>query len=903
LYINLNFTPLALTQNEFMTAEHQRLAVNAAKQIPLERWGPYLSDRQWGTVREDYGPYGDAWHYFPYDHAHCRAYRWGEDGLGGISDFFQNLCFAVSLWNGKDTILKERLFGLGNSQGNHGEDVKELYYYLDNIPSHYYMEFLYKYPQQAFPYEKIISENQKRSKLEPEYELLDTGVFDKNEYFDVRITYAKQSSTDIFIKINILNRGDKAAPITVLPTLWFYNRWNQTEKKPVITARDKFSVKATYKRLGSYYLYFQPPKDRLFTDNETNTEKVSGIPNATPFVKDAFHDAVINKKNVNELRAKKSGTKFAPVYEYNIEGGKSKDIYLRLSNKLSDNPFATGFEYIFNLRKEEANSFYNAIIPGTDNEDLYNIQRQALAGILWSKQYYHFDVERWLSTSDGITPVNPGKQNGRNHDWKHLKNQDIIAMPDKWEYPWYAAWDLAFHCIPMAMVDPTFAKHQLLLIMREWYMKPDGQLPAYEWNFSDVNPPVQAWAALQVYIIEKNKTGKGDINFLKRIFQKLLINFTWWVNRKDASGNNLFEGGFLGLDNIGVFNRSIQLPGQMQLEQADGTSWMGMYALNMMDIALEIAMVDRAFEDTATKFFEQFVLIAEALNEQGMWNEDDKFFYDTLAIAGSPPLQLRIHSIVGLTTLFAVSIIEKKMLDKLSDFKKRISWFENYRLKNNKYWPNEEHSDGEQILLSLIPQQRLIYLLERLLNESEFLSEGGIRALSKYHEANPYSVKIDGVEYTIQYDPGDSTSNFFGGNSNWRGPVWMPINYIIIQSIRKYGEFYGDSLLVEYPVGSGNKMNLMQVADELTQRVISLFRKDNNGDRRLHGDYNWFYRQPGNEHLLLFFEYFHGDSGSGLGASHQTGWTAVVAELIQEAENKKKRAEVPAPVISGGLED
>ena len=888
-----------------MTAEHQRLAVNAAKQIPLEQWGPYLSDRQWGTVREDYGPYGDAWHYFPYDHAHCRAYRWGEDGLGGISDFFQNLCFAVSLWNGKDAILKERLFGLGNSQGNHGEDVKELYYYLDNIPTHYYMEFLYKYPQQAFPYEKIIAENQKRTKLEPEYELLDTGVFDNDEYFDVRITYAKQSSTDIFIKINILNRGAKAAPITVLPTLWFYNRWNQTEKKPIITARDKFSVKATYKRLGSYYLYFQPANDRLFTDNETNTQKVSGVPNETPFVKDAFHDAIINKQNLNELRSKKSGTKFAPVYQYNIEGGKSKDIYLRLSNKICDNPFTTGFEYIFDLRREEADAFYTAIIPETGNKDLYNIQRQALAGMLWSKQYYHFDVERWLTTTDGITPVNPGKQNGRNHDWKHLKNQDIIAMPDKWEYPWYAAWDLAFHCIPLAMVDPTFAKHQLLLIMREWYMKPDGQLPAYEWNFSDVNPPVQAWAALQVYLIEKNKTGKGDINFLKRIFQKLLINFTWWVNRKDASGNNLFEGGFLGLDNIGVFNRSIQLPGQIQLEQADGTSWMGMYALNMMDIALEIAMVDLAFEDTATKFFEQFVLIAEALNEQGMWNEDDKFFYDTLAIAGSPPLQLRIHSIVGLTTLFAVSIIEKKMLDKLSDFKKRISWFENYRLKNNKYWPNEEHSDGEQILLSLIPQQRLIYLLERLLNETEFLSDGGIRALSKYHEANPYSVKIDGVEYAIQYDPGDSTSNFFGGNSNWRGPVWMPINYIIIQSIRKYGEFYGDSLLVECPVGSGTKMNLMQVADELTQRVVSLFTKDDSGDRKLHGVHNWFYKKPGNEELVLFFEYFHGDNGNGLGASHQTGWTAVVAELIQEAENRKKQSQAPAPtpVISEGLPD
>ncbi|MET0244445.1 MAG: glucosidase, partial [Flavitalea sp.] len=792
-------------------------------------------------------------------------------------------------------------FGLGNSQGNHGEDVKELYYYLDNIPTHYYMDFLYKYPQQEFPYQKLIDENAKKSKLEPEYEILDTGIFDNNEYFDVKITYAKQSSTDIFIKISVTNRGTAAAPITVLPTLWFYNRWNESEKKPSITVRDKYSVKATYKRLGNYYLYYQPAKDRFFTENETNTEKVSNTPNETPFVKDAFHDAIINKKNLAELRAKKSGTKFSPVYEHTIEGGKTKDIYLRLSNKITDNPFASGFEYIFNLRKEEADSFYNSIIACKDNPDLYQIQRQALAGVLWSKQYYHFDVERWLATSDGITPVNSGKQNGRNHEWKHLKNQDVIAMPDKWEYPWYAAWDLAFHCIPLAMVDPTFAKHQLLLIMREWYMKPDGQLPAYEWNFSDVNPPVQAWAALEVYKIEQQKTGKGDIDFLKRVFQKLLINFTWWVNRKDAAGNNLFEGGFLGLDNIGVFNRSAQLPGQIQLEQADGTSWMGMYALNMMDMALEIAMVDRAFEDTATKFFEQFVLIAEALNEQGMWNEDDKFFYDTLAIAGSPPLQLRIHSIVGLTTLFAVSIIEKKMLDKLTDFKKRISWFENYRLKNNKYWPNEEHSDGEQILLSLVPQKRLVFLLERLLSESEFLSDGGIRALSKYHEANPYSVKLDGVEYYIQYDPGDSTSNFFGGNSNWRGPVWMPINYIIIQSIRKYGEFYGDALLVEYPMGSGNKINLMQVADELTQRVISLFRQEPDNARKLHGEYNWFYQQPGNEHLVVFYEYFHGDNGNGLGASHQTGWTALVAELIQEAEiNKKNPDPHKLPEIQDG---
>jgi hypothetical protein len=866
-----------------MTAEHQRLAVNAAKKIPLEQWGPYLSERQWGTVREDYSPYGDAWHYFPYDQSHFRTYYWGEDGLAGISDFFQNLCFAVALWNGKDAVLKERLFGLGNKEGNHGEDVKELYYYLDNLPSHYYMEYLYKYPQQEFPYKKLLEENRKRSKEEPEYELLDTGVFDKDEYFDVHVTYAKQNSKDIFIRINIQNRAAVAAEITVLPTLWFYNRWNQAEqeKKPVIATRDRNSVKASHSRLGPYYLYFQPPKYSLFTENETNTEKHSGTPNKTPFVKDAFHDAVIHKKNLDLLKEKKSGTKFAPVYHYNIEPGGTRSIYLRLSNKIMESPFAGDTAGIFDSRKKEADAFYKSILPSNISQEMATVQRQALAGLLWSKQYYHYDVERWLTTSDGITPVNPGKLNGRNHEWKHLKNQDIIAMPDKWEYPWYAAWDLAFQSIAMALIDPVFAKHQLLLIMREWYMKPDGQIPAYEWNFSDVNPPVQAWAALEVYRIEKERTGKGDIGFLKRIFQKLLINFTWWINRKDANGNNMFEGGFLGLDNIGVFDRSHRLGGDMQLEQADGTSWMGMYALNMMDMALEIAMKDDSFEDTATKFFEQFVLIAEALNEQGMWNEDDKFFYDTLSIAGSP-MQLRIQSIVGLTTLFAVSIIEKKTLLKLADFKKRINWFENYRLKNKRYWPNEEHSDGEQILLSLVPQKRLVHLLERLLNEAEFLSSGGIRALSKYHEQNPYTVNIGGIDYHIKYDPGDSTSDFFGGNSNWRGPVWIPINYLIIQSIRRYGKFYGETLLVEYPIGSGKQMNLEQVADELTRRVVSLFQSDNLGKRPLHGKYNWFYQKPANRELLLFYEYFHGDTCHGLGASHQTGWTSLISELISE---------------------
>jgi hypothetical protein len=871
-----------------MTAEHQRLAVNAAKKIPLEQWGPYLSERQWGTVREDYSAHGDAWQYFPYDQAHYRTYCWGEDGLAGISDFFQNLCFAVALWNGKDPVLKERLFGLGNKQGNHGEDVKELYYYLDNIPTHYYMEYLYKYPQQEFPYKALLDENRRRSKDEPEYEILDTGVFDNNEYFDVTITYAKQNAKDIFIRINIRNRHTKPAEITVAPTLWFYNRWNYDgqEKKPVIMARNKTSVKAVHSRLGSYYLYFQPPQYCLFTENETNTEKVSGVPNKTPFVKDAFHDAIIKGVNRELLHQRGSGTKFAPVYHYTIGAGESRALYLRLSNKIMENPFSGGGPGIFAARKDEADAFYQSILPPNISPEMASVQRQALAGLLWSKQYYHFDVERWLTTSDGVTPVNAGKLYGRNHEWRHLKNQDIIAMPDKWEYPWYAAWDLAFQSISMALVDPVFAKHQLLLIMREWYMKPDGQIPAYEWNFSDVNPPVQAWAALQVYRIEKERTGKGDIGFLKRIFQKLLINFTWWINRKDANGNNMFEGGFLGLDNIGVFNRSHQLSNDMQLEQADGTSWMGMYALNMMDMALEIAIKDEAFEDTATKFFEHFVLIAEALNEQGMWNEDDRFFYDTLSIAGEP-VQLRIQSIVGLTTLFAVSVIDRKTLLKLGDFKKRITWFENYRLKNKRYWPNEKHSDGEQILLSLVPQKRVVFLLERLLNEAEFLSDGGIRALSKYHEEHPYTINIGGIDYTIKYDPGDSTSDFFGGNSNWRGPVWIPINYLIIQSIRQFGKFYGEGLMVEYPVGSKNKLNLQQVADELTRRVISLFEKDAKGKRPLHGKYNWFYQRPGNEHLLLFYEYFHGDTCHGLGASHQTGWTSLVAELISELSSRR----------------
>ncbi len=831
-----------------MNPELQRLHINQGKRVPLEPWGPYLTERQWGTVREDYSDNGDAWGYFPFDHAHCRAYRWGEDGIAGISDFFQNLCFAIALWNGKDGILKERLFGLGNYQGNHGEDVKELYYYLDNLPTHYYMEHLYKYPQAAFPYEQIISENRKRSRQEPEYEILDTGVFSENRYFDVHTTYAKHHSSDISIRIRITNRGDEKAELTVLPTLWFYNRWQYDagHKKPVITVRDGQSVRASHRRLGTYYLYFPKPDDLLMTDNETNHKKIGGADDGNRFTKDAFHRVIIDGEDPKPFRRKKTGTKCAPVYRLSLEPGASHTILLRLCEKQLDSPFDPDDASIFDQRKAEADAFYDELLSTEAGSERRKIQRQAIAGLLWSKQYYHYDVERWLNTSDGITPVNKGKQSGRNHDWKHLKNQDIISMPDKWEFPWYAAWDLAFQCIPMALADPCFAKNQLLLIMREWYMKPDGQLPAYEWNFSDVNPPVQAWAALQAYYIEKDKTGKGDIEFLKKVFHKLLINFTWWINRKDPNGNNMFEGGFLGLDNIGVFNRSSALPGQVSLEQADGTAWMGMYALNMLDIALEIAMKDTSFEDTATKFFEQFVLIAEALNVHGMWNQEDGFYYDMLAIQGTHPMQLRIQSVVGLTSLFAVSVIQKKVTDKLHDFKKRITWFENYRRKNGLFWPNEEHGERDEILLSLIPKERLVSLLTRLLNEAEFLSPTGIRALSKYHKENPYTVHINGTDYTISYDPGDSTSDFFGGNSNWRGPVWIPMNYLIIRSIRQYGEFYGDQLTMECPAGSGRSMNLVEVADELTRRLVCLFEKDDRGERPVFGEYAKFYTRPEN---------------------------------------------------------
>ncbi|MFD2524035.1 MGH1-like glycoside hydrolase domain-containing protein [Emticicia soli] len=887
-----------------MTSEQERLDINAQKEVPLEKWGPYLSERQWATVREDYSINGDAWNYFPHDHARSRVYRWGEDGLGGISDSRQNLCFALALWNGKDSILKERLFGLTNGEGNHGEDVKELYYYLDNVPTHYYMKYLYQYPQEAFPYEKLIEENRNRGRKQPEYELLDTGVFDNNKYFDVFVEYAKNNSDDICIQIEVVNRGNENAKFWVLPTLWFRNRWayGDLQTKPIIQTHTDACVRASHETLGDYFLYFQPAKNTLFTENETNLERVFGAANSSPFVKDAFHEAICqnNTELYELLKSNKQGTKFAPVYELNIESHSSEKIVLRLTSTENVDPFNHSFSQIFSDRRQEAQEFYQQFVPQNAHNatteldqstnaklvDLTNIQRQAFAGLLWSKQYYNYDIERWLEGDPNqISPPNE-RFVGRNAEWIHLKNQDVISMPDKWEYPWYAAWDLAFHCIPMAMLDPTFAKNQLILITREWYMSPNGQIPAYEWNFSDVNPPVHAWSALSIYHIECTLRGRGDVNFLKRIFQKLLINFTWWANREDENGNNIFTGGFLGLDNIAVIDRD-NLPLNSHLEQVDATAWMAMYALNMMDIALEIAQHDPSFEDTATKFYEHFVLIAESLNE-GLWDVDDNFFYDLLYTQGGKITPMQVRSIVGLSVLFAVSIIDQKKISNLPDFKKRIRYIRDYRIKANKFLPSEQMADDGNILLTLVNRAMLTKLLQVMLNEDEFLSAGGIRALSRYYKQNPYSVNVQGIDHTINYVSGDSDSGMFGGNSNWRGPVWMPINYLIIKALKKYHQFYGDDFKVEFPTGSGKLMNLNEVSGALANRLVSIFERNEAGERPVHGAYQEFYKRPGNKDLLLFYEYFDGDSARGVGASHQTGWTAVIAELINQAVWEKE---------------
>jgi hypothetical protein len=803
----------------------------------------------------------------------------------------------VTLWNGRDPILKERLFGLSGSEGNHGEDVKELYYYLDSTPTHSYMKHLYKYPQAEYPYADLVHTNRSRSRYDPEYELLDTGIFNGGKYFDVFTEYAKADAEDMAIRITVHNRGNDTAYVALLPTLWMRNLWSfgLMKEKPAIellAVNDSYgAAKTSHEQIGSHHFYFEKPVATLFTENETNTERLFGQPNASPYVKDAFHKAVI-EKDLDTLRDNNQGTKFAPFFEFNIPASSSVTVRLRLCrHQLAINPFDRGFDELFAARIQEADEFYLNTSTTSDKE-LFNIQRQAFAGMLWSKQYFNIDIPRWLNGDPGQPAPPASRKTGRNYHWHSLNNEDIISMPDKWEYPWYAAWDLAFHCIPLSMVDTQFAKDQLVLFLREWYMHPNGQLPAYEWAFGDVNPPVHAWSCMQVYKMEKARTGKGDIRFLERVFQKLVINFTWWVNRKDHKGNNVFEGGFLGLDNIGVFDRSNMIPGGGTLEQADGTSWMAMYSLNMLEMALEISQHNPAYEDVTTKFFEHFVYIAESLNRigenwTGSWNEEEGFFYDVLSLPNGNYIPLKVRSLVGLSTLFAGFVLKKELLEKLPDFHNRLKWFQRYREDNGQYLVIEELNDHDDILLSLVPRKRLEKILKALLDENEFLSKGGIRSISKLHET-PYSVHIDGQVFGLNYQPAEGNSSLFGGNSNWRGPVWMPMNYLLVHALNNYGAYFGNELQVELPSGSGNKMNLQQVANEISRRLIYPFRADETGHRPVN-DYFTIYRDdPHFRDLVLFYEYFHGDTARGVGASHQTGWTGVIAELINRLEHSTK---------------
>ena len=872
-----------------ITQEQKRLNENYTKNKKWLKWGPYLSERQWSTVREDYSANGDAWNYITHDMSRSKAYRWGEDGIAGISDNKQRICFAIALWNGKDDILKERLFGLTPSHGNHGEDVKELYYYLDNTPTHSYMKYLYKYPQAAFPYHELEQINKSRSKDEDEYEINEAGVFDEGRYFDVFIEYAKNNEEDICIKISVHNRSQNKAPVTVLPTLWMRNLWSYglIKEKPVIELiHENTSVgeaKITDLNLGEYSFYFQKPDKVLFTENETNTQRLYNVPNENPFVKDTFHEAVI-KNNFEIFDHKKSGTKCAPLYHFDVEAQSFVTIKLRLSKQNAEDPLGENFDKIFAQRLQEADEFYDQLIT-TQNEDLKNIQRQAYAGMLWNKQFYYIDIPSWLKGDAGLPPPSEERKQGRNSEWATLNNEDIISMPDKWEYPWYAAWDLPFHCIPLASLDAQFAKDQLILLLREWYMNPYGQIPAYEWNFSDVNPPVQAWACMQVYKIDKEKTGVGDTLFLERTFQKLLINFTWWVNRKDRLNNNVFEGGFLGLDNIGVFDRN-SVPGGGRLEQADGTAWMGMYCLDMLEIALELAQTNKAYEDLATKFFEHFTYIAESINHiredfKGAWDEEEGFFYDVLKMPDKSFMPVKVSSLVGLTSLFAVHVIDKSLLKKLPEFHRRLKWFVRYQQKNDQYQVIEDIEKKGKILLSLAPHKRLKKVLNALLDEKEFLSCAGIRSLSKIHET-PYKIIIDGKEFGLDYQPGDSNSSLFGGNSNWRGPVWMPMNYLMIVALEKYYQYFEEELMVELPSHSGNMANLKTVAAELRKRLTEIFTVDHEGKRKVNGQINLFNTDKHFKDLVLFYEFFHGDNGKGVGASHQTGWTGVIAEVVRK---------------------
>ena len=883
-----------------LTAEEQRLFADPSRRNPWRHWGPYLSARQWGTVREDYSTDGDAWDYFPFSHSAARAYRWGEDGLLGISDDHQLLCFALALWNGKDAILKERLFGLSGPQGNHGEDVKEYYFYLDGTPTHSLIKTLYKYPQAAFPYDDLVAVNSKRTRLEPEYELIDTGVFNENRYFDITAEYAKAAPEDICIEFVVSNRGPEAALLHLLPTLWFRNTWvwdGLPGTASLSVARDDAEscvIAADYPPLGDRWLYAPGGAEMLFTNNETNDASVSGAQNQFLHVKDGI-GAYVVRNDTNAVNPARVGTKAALHYRLSLAPGEQKTIRLRLADAadLAD-PIGASFDEVLRLRRREADEFYGRIAPYPLDDDARAIQRAAFAGLLQCEQFYHYIVFRWLDGDKEGPPVSPARKRGRNHDWVQLYSEDILSMPDNWEYPWFAAWDLAFHCVALALIDPEFAKRQLAVLTREWYMHPNGQLPAYEWNFSDVNPPVQAWAALRVYKIERKIFGRADRAFLERVFQKLLLNFTWWANRKDTEGNNVFAGGFLGLDNIGPFDRNAMLPSGAHIDQADGTAWMGNFCLCMLAIALELAQENHVYEDIASKFFEHFLYIADAINHIGgksddsaddisLWDSETGFYYDVLHEPGKEHRQLKFRSMVGLVPLFAVVVADPDELDNLPGFKRRLEWFIRNRpdLHGNLARLDLPGQMGRR-LLSLVNKRRLQTLLRRMLDESEFLSPHGVRSLSKYHEKHPYAIEVGGSSYTVDYEPAESKSALFGGNSNWRGPVWFPANYLIIESLQRFHYYYGDDCKVEFPTGSGNLLNLWDVATELSHRLIELFKRGPDGRRPIYGDVETFQRDPHWRDLILFYEYFHGDTGAGLGASHQTGWTALVAKLLQQ---------------------
>ncbi|GIK43225.1 MAG: glucosidase [Chloroflexota bacterium] len=885
------------------TAEHCRLADSEKRQSDWKNWGPYVSERAWGTVREDYSASGDAWDYFTHDHARSRVYRWNEDGLGGVCNRFQNICLAVALWNGRDPILKERLFGLSGPEGNHGEDVKEYYFYLDSTPTHSYMKMLYKYPQVEYPYAWLVDENRRRGRTTPEFELIDAlhDAFAAGRYFDVFIEYAKADQEDILCRITAVNRGPEPAPLHILPHLWYRNTWSwgHNPARPELRAIDFGTVHAEQRHLGDRWwhvtglgalqnLPLQEAAFLLFTENDTNTERLFGVPNASPYVKDGIHQAVVHGR-LDRVNPACTGTKVAAHFRAMVAPGETAVVQVRFTNIPLDTPF-DDFEPVFAQRIQEADEFYAAIQAPTLSEDERRIQRQAFAGLLWSKQFYHYGVQLWLDGDPASPPPPASRKYIRNMEWSHLYNLDVLSMPDKWEYPWYAAWDLAFHCIPLAMIDPELAKRQLILLLREWYMHPNGQIPAYEWTFSDVNPPVHAWAAWRVYKITRNVTGRADLTFLERVFHKLLLNFTWWVNRKDAEGNNIFQGGFLGLDNIGVFDRSKPLPTGGFIEQADGTAWMGMYCLNMLAIALELARHDRAYEDVATKFFEHFIYIANAIGNLGdgfsLWDEEDGFFYDVLHLPNGRHVPLKIRSLVGLIPLFAVETLEPDLLEKLPRFRQRMEWFLEYRPKLVQNIASlTAPGEGGRRLLAIADRPKLELILPRMLDPAQFLSDYGLRALSKRHATEPYYFNANGQVHIVHYEPAESSSGLFGGNSNWRGPIWFPVNFLMVESLQKYHHYYGESLKVELPRYSGRWVNLDEVATDLSRRLMGIFRRDEaNGARRpVFGGIDLFQTDPHWRDYLPFYEYFHGDNGAGLGASHQTGWTALVAKLIQQS--------------------